>query len=79
MGQVDRDVVFCSQVGEHLRNVVDQAVEVLVDAVAFNERVEQHEVDLVGDDPGLEVDRQLPEHSPAFLVGCHELAGGRTG
>ena len=33
---------------------------------------------LVGDDLGLEVGRQLPEHGAAFLVGCHQLAGGRT-
>ena len=66
VGHIDRDVVLRRQVGEYLRDIVDEAVEVFVDAVAFHERVEQREVDLVGDDFSLEVDRQLPEQARPF-------------
>jgi hypothetical protein len=74
MRHVDRDVVFCRQVGEDLCDVIDRAIEVFFDAVALHERVDHDEVDAVGNNLGLKIGRQLSMDGATVLVGRHELA-----
>ena len=50
---VDSDVVFGGEIGQHLRHVIDRAVGVLVDRVRLDERIEADDVDPPIDDDAL--------------------------
>jgi hypothetical protein len=75
---VDGDVAFGGQVGQHLRHLVDDAVQVLFDRVRFHERIEHHKINLAPDDDVLDFSCQIPAHRPAGLVDCHQLAASPT-
>jgi len=73
--RIDGDVVLGRKIGEHLRDGVHAVVIVFLNAVAFHEWVDHHQVDLVFDDGGFEVCPQLAFFElAAALVAGHEFA-----
>src|SRR5262249_23131563 len=73
---VDGDVVFGGEVGQHLRHVVDRAVGVLVDRVRLHERVEADDIDPPVNDDALQGVGQVAALDAALGIELHQLAGG---